>query len=579
VTTITRIWGILSPSQRASAVGLVGLMIVAMALEMLGLGLIIPALGLMATDAPVRLSPAVAAWLHWLGSPSRELLLLWGLVALLALYVIKAAFLLFCGWRQSTFVRAIQCDIAERLFTTYLAQPWTFHLQRNSSSLIRNIGDTAQLATLLFTILGTLAELLVMAGVVALLIWFEPVGAITVAGVLTAATLVVERVTKSRLARWGKEVQRHSGLVSKHLLQGLHAAKDIKVLGCEASFVARFAHSSSTRAMYQARQALFGQIPRLWFEVVAVMSLCVLTAVMVREGRSTKEMIPTLGLFAAAAFRLLPSVNKLALGLQSLRYHGAIVDTIAAELALPMPSTHDTVGEHMVFREVIDIEGVTFRYPNAATPSLVNVRLRIPHGASVGLIGGSGAGKSTLVDIVLGLLDATAGSVLVDGADIRGRIRSWQRLVGYVPQTIYLADDTIRRNVAFGLRDDEIDDAAVARALASAQLDAFVAGLPDGVATVVGDRGVRLSGGQRQRMGIARALYHDPELLVLDEATSALDNDTERGVMDAIESLHGAKTLLIVAHRLTTVERCDLVYQLESGRVVRSGTFADVVVG
>lgn len=575
--SLIRIWGILSPAQRTSAIGLLGLMVVAMLLEMTGLGLVIPAIGLMTTDAPANPSPQIAAWLDWLGSPTRGVLLLYGLLAMLGLYAVKAVFLLFSTWRQTTFVRAIQCDVSERLFRTYLAQPWRFHLQHNSSMLVRNINDVVLMANLLTTTLGTLAELLVMCGIVAILIWFEPIGALTVAGVLAIAAVAMERITKSRLTHLGKQFQNHSAMLNKHLVQGLHAAKDIKVRGCEAAFIDYYAHHGRLRATVLARQSLFAQMPRLWFECVAVAALCALTAVMVWQGRPTKAMIPTLGLFAAAAFRLLPSVNKLSMGLQGLRFSSAIIDTITSDLALPLPPADETVGDCVTFRKVIELDNVTFRYPAAATPALVDVRLTIPHGGSVGLIGGSGAGKSTLVDIVLGLLAPTGGHVLVDGVDISRRTRDWQRLVGYVPQAIYLSDDTIRRNVAFGLKEDRIDDAAVARALASAQLDAFVAELPAGVDTLVGDRGVRLSGGQRQRIGIARALYHDPELLVLDEATSALDSDTERDVMDAIESLHGAKTLLIVAHRLTTVERCDLIYELSQGKIVRCGSFADVV--
>jgi ABC-type multidrug transport system fused ATPase/permease subunit len=577
VTSILRIWGLLSPALRARAVGLVFLMAVAMLLEMIGLGMIVPALGLMTTDAPIEASPFVASWLTWLGNPSRPVLVLLGLLTVLALYIVKAGVLIFSGWRQIEFVRAVQRDLSSRLFAIYLAQPWVFHLQHNPAILGRNIGDVGVLASLLTMLLATLADLFVMAGVVALLIWFEPVGAIAVACVLALATVLMERVTRARLRRWGREAQRLAGEVSKHLTQSLHGAKDIKVRSCEASFVRTFTDLTTARGSIQSRQSIVMNLPRLWFEIVAVMALCALTASLVWQGKSTTEMVPSLGLFAAAAFRLLPSANKLALGFQALGSNSAVVETLSAELALPVPMADDTVAGNLPFRRAIEFESVTFRYPTAATSALADVRLTIPHGTSVGLIGGSGAGKSTLVDIVLGLLQPTAGRVLVDGADIGDRVRQWQRRVGYVPQAIYLCDDTIRANVAFGLRDEEIDDKAVTRALAAAQLAAFVSSLPDGADTVVGDRGMRLSGGQRQRIGIARALYHDPELLVLDEATSALDNETEHGVMEAIESLHGQKTLLIVAHRLTTVERCDLIYKLEGGRVLKSGTFAEVV--
>ena len=552
-------------------------MLIGMVLELAGLGIVVPALALMSRDSPATPSPAVAAWLDWLGNPSRTTLLLGGLTALLGLYAFKAAFLLFSIWRQNRFVRSLQNDISERLFSVYLLQPWTFHLQRNSAELVRNVQDVVTLANLLASVLGTLAEAIVLTGVVLLLVWFEPMGAIAVAALLAIAAVIMERATKARLIRWGQTAHKHAALQGKHLVQGLHAAKDIKILGCERTFIEQFLHHSIQRASMVARQSLLNTVPRLWFELVAVASLCVLTAVMVWQGKSTQEMIPTLGLFAAAAFRLLPSVNKLLLGVQSLRFSEPVATTIASELAIPIPPDANEPAGDVTFRDRLAVEHVSFAYPKAAQPSLSDVSLTIRHGASVGLIGGSGAGKSTLVDIVLGLLTPTSGRVVADGIDIASNTRGWQRLVGYVPQAIYLSDDTIRRNVAFGVREAAIDDDAVARALKSAQLEQFVETLPDGIHTLVGDRGFRLSGGQRQRIGIARALYHDPELLVLDEATSALDNDTERDVMDAIESLHGTKTLLIVAHRLTTVERCDVVYHLEGGRVTRFGSYAEVV--
>jgi len=578
MTAIRDIWSILTRAQRRAAIRLFGLMIIAMTLEMLGLGIVVPALALMVTDSPMTPPPALATWLNWLGNPTRPVLLLGGLTALLALYAFKAAFVLFSSWRQSQFIRSVECTVSERLFATYLAQPWTFHLQKNPAELIRNVNEVRQLSFALGTMLSTLAEAFVLVGIVGLLLWFEPAGALAVAALLVAATVVLERLTKSRLRRWGQEAQHHNMYFGKHLMQGLHAAKDIKILGCERSFIDRFTHHSWRRAALHARQALFAQIPRLWFELLAVAALCLLTAVMVGQGQPTKEMVPTLGLFAVAAFRMLPSINKLAAGMQSLRTVEATAHTITSDLRhSPLLSGPPAEPPRFAFRDSIDIAAVSYRYPSASSPSLRTITLTIPHGTSVGLIGGSGAGKTTLVDVVLGLLSPTDGHVLVDGSDIATNLRGWQRLIGYVPQAIYLSDDSIKANVAFGVRTEDIDDHAVSRALRSAQLDEFVNQLPQGAETVIGDRGVRLSGGQRQRIGIARALYHDPELLVLDEATSALDNDTERGVMEAIDALHGAKTLLIVAHRLTTVQRCDLIYRLENGAVVRSGSYADVV--
>ncbi|MFM9009312.1 MAG: ABC transporter ATP-binding protein [Planctomycetota bacterium] len=549
-----------------------------MVLEMIGLGLVVPALGAMTTQRSTAPAPEVGRWLNWLGNPSRETLLLAGLVMLLALYAFKAAFALFVAWRQLQFVASLQQRIASTLFSNYLKQQWTYHLGRNSAEMVRTINEVGPLGIGCTLVLGAIAESLVLLGIMGLLIWYEPAGAVTVALLMVAATLVLDRLTRRRLLNWGQRAQHHAALMFKHLHQGLNGAKDVKVLGCEDDFIDHFSRSRWQMIQMQARQALVSQTPRLWYELLAVLALCVLTGVLVWQGKSTQAMIPTLGLFAAAAFRMLPSVNRVALALQSLRYSHTYIDMVHAELALP-PAAPSTSTGQLTLSDGIRLEGVSYRYPTGHADSLVDVSLEIPHGASVGIVGGSGAGKSTLVDVILGLLAPTAGRVLVDGVDVATNMRGWLDKVGYVPQSIYLCDDTLRRNVAFGIPDDKIADAAVRRALQAAQLDDFVAGLPSGVETMVGEHGVRLSGGQRQRIGIARALYHDPEVLVLDEATSALDSETEAGVMEAVNALHGTKTLVIIAHRLSTIAGCDRVYRLESGHVVKTGAYADVVAG
>jgi ABC-type multidrug transport system fused ATPase/permease subunit len=288
---------------------------------------------------------------------------------------------------------------------------------------------------------------------------------------------------------------------------------------------------------------------------------------MIGQHRDITRIMPTLGLFSVAAFRLMPSVNRVLGAVQSIRFALPAITTLHEELSLtaPEPVRKDAT---VVFETQIELAGVSFRYPGATTPALENLSIRIRKGESVGFVGPSGSGKSTLVDVVLGLLTPSVGQVNVDGHDIQDDLRGWQDQIGYVPQSIYLTDDTLRRNVAFGLAPEQINNTAVERAIKAAQLDEFVATLSEGWETVVGERGVRLSGGQRQRIGIARALYHDPAVLVLDEATSALDGDTERGVMRAITALQGQKTILIVAHRLSTVEHCDRLYHLELGQIV-----------
>jgi ABC-type multidrug transport system fused ATPase/permease subunit len=315
-------------------------------------------------------------------------------------------------------------------------------------------------------------------------------------------------------------------------------------------------------------QSTLQQMPRLWLEVLAVSGLAILVISMLAQNRSLEAVLPTLGLFAAAAFRLMPSVSRILGAVQALRYGMSMIDVLHAELSLKIPETTGKQKPSAPFHSNMELSHVSYTYPAAASAALKDISLLIKRGESVGFIGVSGAGKSTLVDIILGLLTPDQGDVRVDAKDIQQNLRNWQDQIGYVPQSIYLTDDTLRRNIAFGLPDEQIDDAAVKRAIQSAQLVGFVNSLPEGLMTMVGERGIRISGGQRQRIGIARALYHDPAVLLLDEATSSLDTATELGVMQAVKALQGSKTILIVAHRLSTVEHCDSLFKMEDGKLV-----------
>jgi ABC-type multidrug transport system fused ATPase/permease subunit len=557
---------------------LFGLVMVGSLLEMLGIGLVVPALAFMGSEQTTAASPLPAAILRFLGNPSRPTLVVYGLAALVGVYALKSAFLVYVAWRQSKTLSLLSVDLSNRLFGLYLSQPWTFHLQRNSASLIHNIqsevGNFSQVVSAMITIC---TDVLLTSAIGTLLLVMEPIGAVAVAAILGISTLLFRRLTTDAMYRWGAARQEHETQKFRHLQQGLGGIKDAKILGCEPTFVSEFARHNLAASIVGQRQTMLTQVPRLWFELVAVVGLSVLALVLLFNDTPTRVFIPTLGVFGAAAFRLMPSVNRLTNAWQSIRFGSPAVDRIYSELQLPAGGLSSPGRQRMRFDAAIELRGVSFRYANCPVDACHEISLRIPRGAAVGLIGESGAGKSTLVDVILGLLAPTGGAVLVDGVDIATNLRGWQNIVGYVPQTIYLSDDSIRSNVAFGEPADAIDDEAVAAALRAARLNELVAGLKDGVHTFVGERGVRLSGGQRQRIGIARALYRNPEVLVLDEATSALDTATEQGIMEAVNALHGEKTLIIVAHRLSTVAECDTLYKLEKGRLVRSGSFAEVV--
>ena len=575
--TLQQLWHVLSVQQRRSAWLLLVLMLVGMVLETAGVGLVVPAIAMMAHSDLAERYPVIIPVLHALGNPDREQLLVQGLLVLVGVYTIKAAFLGLLAWRQARFAHDLQATLSFRLFAGYLCQPYSFHLRRNSAQLIRNVtGSVNGVTNVVQMWLTLVSEVLVLFGFALLLLWVEPSGALVVIVALGSAAWAFHRFTRKRIERWGKQSQLHEGLRLQHLQQGLGGAKDVKLLGREEDFMTQFMIHNLTSTKVSEKRATLLAFPRLLLELLAVLGLAILIFIMLGQGKPVDALLPTLGLFAAAAFRLMPSINRVLVALQNVRFSAAVVETVTRELALVAVPPAVASGAVAPLKKELRLEGVRFRYPAADREALNLSVLTVPCGASVGIVGGSGAGKSTLLDLVLGLLTPDQGTILVDGVDIHQDLRGWQNQIGYVPQAIYLTDDTLRRNIAFGLPAEQIDEDAVLRAVQLAQLDRFVNELPEGLSTIVGERGIRLSGGQRQRIGIARALYHRPSVLVLDEATSSLDSDKEQAVMEAIEGLSGKMTILIVAHRLTTVRNCKFLVELEGGVISRTGSYAEV---
>jgi ABC-type multidrug transport system fused ATPase/permease subunit len=550
------------------------LMLIGSVLETFSLGLVVPAVGLLIKPNYVQNFPAID---NFLGHPSEVKFAVIAMTSLVVIYLLKSAFLVWSSWVQTGFSLAITARIGRELFGNYLRQPYPFHLQRNSSVLIRNSqSSTALMGGVFDPMLSIMTDALVTLGLFSLLIKLEPIGSMTTLAVFGLSAWLFRQFTNSRIKRWGEAQNNYRGMIIQHLQQGLGGVKDVKILGREDYFVSEYSDQLVGNAAVTRRYTVSQMLPRTGLEILTIIGLAVLVSTMVVSGEDLNSVLPVLGLFGAAAFRLVPAVARMVQMVQTIAINRPIVNELFHDLSLrashsPKRQNHDG------FAQEVEVNDLSFKYETAPTNALSNVSLRVKRGEAVGLVGPSGSGKSTLVDVLLGLMAPASGAVLVDGVNVQDRIRWWQDQIGYVPQSIFLTDDTLRRNVAFGLPKSAIDDAAVDAAIRAAQLEEFVKTLPLGLETVVGERGVRLSGGQRQRIGIARALYHNPDVLVLDEATSSLDTETEHGVMQAVQALQGNKTVIIVAHRLSTVEYCDRLYRLESSRIVDEGTFEEVM--
>jgi ATP-binding cassette, subfamily B, bacterial PglK len=559
---------LLVAAEKREFVILIVLMIVGAFLEVLGIGLVAPVIAklLMAShpgSATAVADTAPAELPVYLGG---------GLALLIAVYFVKCVFMSFLTIKQVRYGQNIQKRLANRLLSKYLQSAWDDFIKRNPTELANNVSYETMLfvTSYLTSIMVIVKEGLVLIAAVALLLYVEPLGALSVIALLGGASLAILLVTRRRVYQWG--LIRHVWDVrrSKILYGSLNGAKDAKLFGREAYFVDEFAKANDGGADVVLKQTIVGALPRFWFEFLVILALTFLIVVMQAQGKSVTVILTTCAVFSAAAFRIMPSVYQMLQAFQNFRFGMPAAERVVAEMALPdedrMAGANLPGGRRpVVFQSAIDIRNVSYRYGHDQTTVLKGVSLTIAKHARIGMMGLSGAGKSTMVDLLLGLLRPVEGDVLVDGVSIYDNIRSWRAQCGYVTQSIYLLDDTLKRNVAFGLADEDIDEEAVRRAVTGAQLDDVVRGLPEGLETVVGERGVRLSGGQRQRLGIARALYNSPSVLVLDEATSALDLKTEDQLLKTITGMNRDTTLIMIAHRETALRDCDVIYEMRDG--------------
>jgi len=570
--TFLKILSLLNFKQKSNLLILFILMVLGAGLEMIGIGILLPVIAIMSHGDKGLQSPFIKTIIDVTGISNMESIFFYVLGILIIIYVVKMLFLGFVAWKQNKFIYGLQSHLSQKLYAGYLAQPYIYHIQHSSSLLINNVTLVVQqFSASLMALLNLLTESFNLIGIIALLIIVEPSGTLLVFSILGLSAWAFYGATKKRLYSWGRDLNFHESLRIKHLQQGLGGLKELKIFGAEREFGGKYElHNKITARInrnYQTIQAL----PRLWLEFLSVVGISILIGFMLLQGNPINAFLPKLGIFAAAAFRLIPSLNKIISSIQNVRYTKQPLEVLSNEIKVVEGAEEIPENVKGKFINKLELDDVSFQYPAADRESLKNVSLEIIKGDTVGFIGTTGAGKSTLVDIILGLLIPDKGKMKVDGLDIHDNIRGWQKQIGYVPQFIFLIDDTLRSNIAFGVPESNINEEAMIRAVKLAQLEALIRDLPEGLETNVGERGVRLSGGQKQRIGIARALYHDPDVIVLDEATSSLDIETESSVMESIRALHGMKTILIIAHRYSTIQHCDMIYRLEQGQIVQKG--------
>ena len=558
-------------------------MIVATLLEMLSMASI-PAFVTLMTN-PERLFSRLPAGaiLNSLKTMPEHTLILGSAVLLAGVFLVKNLYLVTLIYVESRLFRNVMTSISNHLFHGYLRSPYTFHLERNPAQLTSIINhDVSNALGVMRSYMLLLREGAVLVVVFTLMMLMEPMVSISVFMLLGTTSSVFYLAVRRKMEWRGRESQKHTELKMRAINQGLGAIKDAKILGREPFLLKLFSLETSKCFHLEAYRTVLLHLPRNFLEVMAITAVLVVSAAFVLLDRPSQTMMPVLTLLAIAVVRLVPAFNSVTSALSQIRYNHPSLEKVCLELQSIKPillQHYSDISNATQFKlqTSIELHDVHYHYPTASTEALRGVSLRIDVGEAVAFIGTSGAGKSTLIDLVLGLLTPTSGKICVDGKDIQSNLSSWQRQIGYIPQEIYLIDDTIRRNIAFGLPDDAIDETALLHAVEAAQLSGFVQELPAGLDTIVGNRVARLSGGQRQRIGIARALYHNPGVLVMDEATSALDNETERGVIEAIERLRGERTIIMVAHRLTTVKDCNRLYLFENGQLKDQGGFAELV--
>ncbi len=566
---------LLDKKQKKTMVWLVVMMIIGAILQVAGVGMIVPVVNVVMNSNAIETNDLVRSLYELLGGGSQRRFTIIIMLGLIAIFIIKNVFLYFQQKFMYAFVYTNQFRTSERMMKNYLRRGYEFYLNADTAVVQRSItSDVNNMYALILAMLQLISDGIIFVFLVLYCFSQDVVMTLLIAVVMLLLLWVIKKILKPILRKAGEDNQNYYSGLFKWISQTVQGIKEVKITGKEQYFVTEYVKCGEGYVNAVQKYSLYNNIPKLFIESVCVMCMIGYMLIMMLNGADSDDMMQTLTAFAAAALVLLPCVNRINNQINNISYFEpffmGVTDHLQDEISGEKTdmSFAQEAEEKLPVTKKIELRDITYSYPNSDKLIFDQADLEIPVGAAVGIVGTTGAGKSTVVDIMLGLLEPKNGAIYADDVDVKTQYRGWLKNVGYIPQMIFMLDDTIRHNVAFGVPDDKIDEKRVWEVLKEAQLDEFIKTLPEGLDTGIGERGIRLSGGQRQRIGIARALYEDPEVLIMDEATSALDNDTEAAIMASINRLHGKKTLIIIAHRLQTIEKCDIVYRVENGKAV-----------
>lgn len=566
---------VLDRRQKTNLVLLLVIILIGAFVELLGVSAVMPLINVAMEPAQIGRKWYLVLISQYTGITDANQMIVFLAVVLIVIYILKNIYVTVMYSLQYRFIFNNQQRLSVRMMKSYMQQDYLFHVSKNVAEFQRNVtNDVNGFFTVVLNALQFLAEFSVSAVLIVYLLIQDWVSTLAVASLLFLFMGFFTLFFRKVLVKIGEESRQANVLVTKWLFQAFSGIKEIKVANKECFFITNYDKQYKDCARVQRQQSILTYLPRPVMETVCICSLMIAMIIKIAVLKSDiTSFVATLSVFAVAAFRMLPSFNKITGYISGMMFNKPAIDAVykdLREIERLMADRADTHGNHLKvdFKDTIGLNSVSFRYPESDRWILKNASVIIRKNTSVALIGASGAGKTTAADLILGILEPQEGMITIDGTDIKKCMESWHENIGYIPQSIYLMDDNIRANIAFGIPGPEIDDTAIEKALREAQLDTFVHSLPAGLDTMIGDRGVKLSGGQRQRIGIARALYRNPSVLVLDEATSALDNETEKEVMEAIDGLHGTRTLIIIAHRLSTIRGCDKIYEVGNGGIV-----------